>query len=172
MKNGEYKLHRNSADEAQENQLLVADMVQYLSSLAKLHEENKTGNLALSKGLRHVAHALRPYGACSISELARVLKERASANIVRESSSRVKSELPPELESICHDDIERILVDESYTKKQVAELGVRRFGISRSKLERLSKKDAMESVRSALEHEKSLDVISREAQRSGMARSA
>ena len=78
--------------------------------------------------------------------------------------------LPPELESMGQDAIERILDDEGYTKLQIVELGVQRFGISRSKLDRLNKKDALESVRAALGHEKSLDVISIEARKGANAR--
>lgn len=81
---------------------------------------------------------------------------------------------PPEvaaaLESLSQDEVAQILDDPSSAKQQVAELGFRRFGISRAKLERLSKQAARDAVRAALEHEKSLDVISREASKSGQAR--
>ena len=157
----------------EDNQLLVVDIVQYLLSLAKLSEKDKTGNRELSEGLRSVAHALRPYGDCLVLELADAMKKKAPSRVGRKTTStKAKSQLPPALESISQEDIERILNDESYTKRQIAELGVQRFGISQSKLERLRKKDSLESVRAALEHERSLDVIAMEARRGGKARSA
>ena len=173
MRSGHLKSKRAPTHDAEENQLLVADMVQYLLSLAELYEKDKTGNTDLSEGLRNVAHALRPYADCPVLELTDAIKKKApSTDRRKRASTKAKSQLPPALESLGQEDIDKILNDESYTKKQIAELGVRRFGISRSKLERLRKTDARDSVRAALEHEKSLDVISMEARRGGKARSA
>ena len=172
MRNGQFKSQKRPTYDAVEDQLRVADMVQYLLSLAKLYEKDKTGNTELSEGLRSVAQALRPYADCLVPELPDAIKKKTStAGRLKTGSTKAKSQLPPELESIGQEGIERILNDESYTKQQIAELGVQRFGISRSKLERLRKKDARDSVRAALEHENSLDAISMEARRGGKARS-
>ena len=53
----------------------------------------------------------------------------------------------------------------SYTKTQIIEIGARRFGIPESKLARASKKNALTSVAAALDHERSLEVIARQAGR-------
>ena len=173
MKNGEWKLQKNQVPEGQENRLLVADIVRYLSGLAKLNEEGKTGNPELCKGLRMLAQVLRPYADYPALELNDIIKKKRSRAVPsKEVSNRSKSMLLPELESIGQEDLERILDNEGYTKRQIVEIGVRRFGISRSKLERNSKEDTRRAVRAALEHEKSLDVISMEAMRGGRARSA
>ena len=66
-------------------------------------------------------------------------------------------------------DVKQVL-DEDHTKDEIAEIGARRFGMSRSKLRRLRKEDAREAIRAALAHEVSLDVISREARSGGVAR--
>lgn len=167
------KPQRSPTHDTEESILLVSDMVRYLLSLANLYEKDKTGNKELSQGLRSLAHALRPFGNCAMLELADAIKEKAPATDRRKTAStKPKSQLPRGLESIDEKEIDRILNDESYTKKQMAELGLRRFGISRSKLERLRKQDARDSIRAALEHEKSLDVIAMEARRGGKARSA
>ena len=172
MRNGRSKTQKRPTYDAVEDQLRVADMVEFLVSLAKLYEKDKTGNAELSRGLRSVAHVLHPYADCLVLELADAIKKKAASTDRRKTASaRLKPQLPPTLESIGQADVERILNDEDYTKRQIAELGVRRFGISRSKLERLRKNDARDSVRAALEHEKSLDVISMEARRGGEARS-
>ena len=81
---------------------------------------------------------------------------------------------PPEtataLESLSQEEVAQILDDPGSAKQLVAELGFRRFGISRAKLERLSKQAARDSVRSALENERILVVISEQARKSGEAR--
>ena len=173
MRNGQFKSQKPTSYGVEENQLCVADMVQYLVRLAKLYEGDKTGNTELSEGLRTVAQALRPYADCLVIELTDAIKRQAPSTAgLKRASTKAKSQLPPALEAIGQEAIERILGDESYTKQQIAELGYRRFGISRSKLERLRKKDAQDSVRAALEHEESLDVISKEARRVGKERLA
>ena len=178
MKNGQVKLNeQQQALEIQGEHLLVADIVRYLSALAKLHEDNTTGNPALSEAMRQVAKALRPYANFPVPELAAAIKSN-TATAVRAESGRKPGEpaFPPELdsrlESIGQDEIERILNDDAGTKRQIAELGFRRFGISRSKLERLSLKDARYSVRAALENEKTLEVISQVAKKAGKSRSS
>ncbi len=157
---------------AREDQILVRDISRYLSSLARLNELDKTGNLDLSEGLRQLVQALRPYAVCPVHELDSTLKEARVTNNRRVPQRQLRAILPPNLESIRKEDVEDILKDNRYTKSQVAELGFQRFGISRSTLERLRKEDALRSVRAALEHEKSLDVISRQARKSGKARAS
>ena len=173
MTDGQSKLYKKLIDDSGQSQLLVSDVVQYLSRLARLHKEDKTGNLELSKGLISVAQALRPYARYPVLELTDAIKKRLpSARGVGAVSRKGTQILPSTLESIGQEDAERILDDAGYTKQQLAELGFRRFGISRSKLERLPKKDALNSIRAALEHEKSLDVISKEASKGGTSGSA
>ena len=82
----------------------------------------------------------------------------------------ISEETAAALESLSHEEVAQILDDPGSAKQLIAELGFRRFGISRPKLERLSKQAARDSVRNALENEKFLAVISREARKSGAAR--
>ena len=160
---------KKTQPENKDSQLYVLDIVQYLSELAKLHRKGKTGNIKLSDGLLSLADALRPYSGCSISELANSFKSERIYN-TQTTWGENSPELPSELEKASHADIEKILADDNSTKQQVVELGVRRFGISKSKLNRLRKKDVQESVRASLEHEKTLDVISEEARKGSSAR--
>ncbi len=170
MRNSQSRFHDNLMPDVQETQVLVNDIVRYLSALARLYAEEKTGNQELSLGLRHLVKALRPYSDSPISELSAAIAQRVDQGNVRVAHQRRQATLPVDLESLGQSEIERILKDDRYTKQQVAELGSRRFGISRSKLERLRKVDALQSVRAALEHELSLDVISEEARKGGRAR--
>lgn len=175
MKNGQSKLNPKSLPADRERQLLVADIARYLSGLAKLQEGGKTGNPALSAGLRSVAQALRPYAHCPASDLPATLqREKAAASGSKAAPDGNKAAFPPEvaaaLESLSQEEVAQILDDPGSAKQQVAELGFRRFGISRAKLERLSKQAARDAVRAALEHEKSLDVIAQQARKSGQSR--
>ena len=164
------QLNEDLKPDAPESQILVRDVTRYLSGLARINESGKIGSPVLSEGLRHVVRALRPYSNCPIHELASTLKREMPASHRKPSVQKTKASLPPDLESLRLEDIEEILNDDGYTKAQLAELGFRRLGISSSSLQRLRKADALSSIRAAIEHEKSLDVISRQAQKSGKAR--
>ena len=175
MKNGQSKLNPNFLPDAPEGQLLVSDVARYLSGLAKLQDGDKTGNPALSEGLRAVAQALRPFAHCPAAELSAALqREKPAGGGGKAAANGGKTAFPPEtaaaLESLSQEEVAQILDDPGSAKQLVAELGFRRFGISRAKLERLSKRAARDAVHAALEHEKSLDTISRESRKSGQAR--
>ena len=168
MSDRHVKLQGALPGKVQEDQLSVADIVQYLSGLAKLHEGDRIGSTELSRGLRYFANALQPYMDYAVSDLSAALKSgNVSTRSARPAKGRSKLPLPDQLESIGQQDIQRILDSDSYTKRHIVELGAQRFGISRSKLDRLRKKDALDAVRAALEHERSLDAISEEASRVG-----
>ena len=172
MKNGKVKPDPN----APETRLLVSDIARYLNDLAGLHGKDKTGNQGLSAGLRLLAQAIHPYAKYPVVELPAALQQEkaAAAGGSKAAPNGSKAAFPPEtaaaLESLSQEEVAQILDDPGSAKQQVAELGFRRFGISRAKLERLSKPAARDAVRSALENEKILDAISEEARKSGQAR--
>jgi hypothetical protein len=176
MTNGRLKLSSKLPLKTDEGQLLVRDVARYLTGLARLHEEDKTGNPELSKGLRQVARVLSPFASYPVQELTDVVRVKrrtlASADQAdhRSNSRHHKLVLPLELETMSQNEVASILGDDGYTKQQIAELGFRRFGISRAKLTRPPKKDAWDSIRAALEHERSLDAIARQARKAGKAR--
>lgn len=163
MSSREAQLSQDLRFDIHEKPLLINDLVRYLSQLASLNGENRTGNQELSKSLRQLTKALRPYSDQTISEFVDHIKGMSTH---RPASSRPdKAALPPSLESASHQDIEKILGNENYTKSQIIEVGIRRFGIPRSRLERSNKQDVLNSIYAALNHEKSLDVITMEASR-------
>ena len=174
MSNEQSNFDRGKAQLNRGDGLLVSDVIQYMSSLARLHSRDKFGNPALSRGLRDLARALRPYMDCPASELAEIIssKETPKTAAPKAVSRRVTPEQLPEFRSMSQEEVERILEDEGVAKKVLAELGFQRFGISRSMLEHQNKRDAIDSVRSALENEKTLEAISRQARKAGMARTA
>lgn len=160
-----------SEPDTSEDRLLIEDLVRYLSHLAKLNREPRTGNAELSDGLRDLATVLRPYSNRPLHEVVNVVgtplpKKRKAA------SKKPKATLPSDIPSLSDQRVEEILNDHSYTKAQLIEVGIQRFGISRSRLMRLPKNEVTESVRAALNHERSLGVISQEARRGGERRTS
>ena len=173
MKNKQLKPKEKLKADVHETPILVRDVARYLSGLAKLHDSETIGNSQLSEGLRQVADALRPYGKLPVSELGNAIKVKpASANVTKGASSRIKLALPPDLESLAHEDVEKILDNDDYTKQQIADLGFKRFGISKPMIQRLRKEEAKQSVRSALDNERTLDVISKMARKAGKSRAS
>lgn len=171
MRDDQLRPNSEHESDTRERPLLIEDLVRYLSRLAALNREPRTGNVDLSDGLRELANALRPHSYRSIRELSDVVAE--SVLKTRKPSPRdAKATLPSDLRTLSEQGVDEILEGRSYTKLQLVELGVQRFGISRSRLVRLTKDEVCESVRAALNHERSLGVISQEARRGGDQRSS
>ena len=155
---------KNSVLIDQPRELAVSDIVKYLRRLARFQEDNVTGNVELSRGLKQLCNALGPFSDRQLIELSDALKAVSDNRQATDSfPAKAVVGLPSDLESLSHKDLESILANERHTKKQLVEVGFKRFGISRSRLDRLRKSEAKDSVRAALEHEKSLEAISRAA---------
>ena len=171
MKDSNSKQGRHFLSYTHKDEILVDDIIQQLTGLAKLQSQEKTGNAAFGAGLLHLVDALRPYANSPVAELPAMLRKFPPRRNSKPSHRKPKEALPPDLDSLGLDVVEKILSDENYTKQQLAELGHRRFGISRSHLTRLRKNDALASIRAALANERALDVIEVEASRVGRSRS-
>lgn len=148
----------------------VADIAKFLSRCATLHENAKTGNLVFGDELRRFAKSLDPCARLTVDEFANLLK--TPGNRGKTSAQHRAIVLPDNLQTLKLRDIEEILRNSDYTKAQLAELGERRFGISRAQLARSSRADAEERIAAAIEHERSLNIIAQEAHRVGAIRSA
>ena len=157
---------RNPGVGTSEGRLLIDDLIRYLSQLVALNKEDRTGNPELSDSLRQLAKALRPHANRSVTEFADLVRS-ISDRPKLSPPGKEKTALPSNLESLSQLDIEKILGDDKITKSRIVEIGERRFGIPRSRLLRSRKQDAVESIRAALDHERTLDLISSEAQRGG-----
>lgn len=171
MRNSLRRAPPAQTDASPRDPLSVGDVLRHLSGLAKLYSDGRTGNVEMGDGVGHVINALRPYADSPVSEIESAIaagRKRTRARKV--APQKPQAELPADLESLDRAGIEKILQDDAYTKRQVAELGHRRFGISKSALARSRREDALSSIRIAMEHELSLEVIGSEAERVGKAR--
>ena len=164
----------------------------YLSRLAdeaqmKLAENCEPDEAEYSRWQMRLVDTLQPYSDVPFSELEHILNRETKPNRSMEasrpfeqhsehsnrSSRRTKSAtekrrspkaiLPHDLESLDQDGVEEILENTNYTKFQLAELGFRRFGISRPSLIRSRKDEAVMSIRTAIKNERALEIISQVA---------
>ena len=163
--------HSQPTNGEADNEILVGDIVRYLSALVRLHRVDKTGNIPMSTALSHLVDVLRPYSALPMSEAVAAFPTTQRKTKHDQSPDQGDTIFPDQLETLSSSDVEQML-DGDHTKDKLAEIGARRFGMSRSKLRRLRKDDAREAIRAALAHEVSLDVISQEARSGGIARAS
>ena len=150
--------------------LLIGDLARHLALSATVQRDDRTGNPALGDGLSLLAARLRPYKSRPVEDLATLSLERNPAR--ERESQKPPIELPDKLDSLDWDRVKAILEDDLYRKWQIVELGARRFGIPRGSLSRLNRADVIESIRAALDHERSLDAIGHRARIIGERRTA
>ena len=190
------KTHRkhssNHESRRRDEVLSAADVADHLHVLARTHQ---------SDALRRLSEDFSRHGSRPISELAITDKgsdlpfvwqpgvhsvtgengkptsrKRRSPNgggrSLASPSRRITSTLPDDLESLSREEVERILEDDRLTKRQIAELGHTRFGISHSSLLRARKDRAINSILSALRNERTMQVIAEQAHKAGRMRTA
>ncbi|MBA7560530.1 hypothetical protein ES708_02156 [subsurface metagenome] len=172
MKDDQQRIDSEHESDIRECPLLIKDIVRYLLSLAALNRDPRTGNADLSESFRELANALRPHSHRSIREISDVIGEGVSRTRKPTTPRAAKATLPVDLRALSSQGVDEILKNRNYTKLQLVELGIQRFGISKSRLMQLTKDEVCESIRAALNHERSLGVISQEARRGGDQRSS
>ena len=174
MKNKQLKPKEKLKADVHETPILVRDVAWYLAGLAKLHDSETIGSSQLSEGLRQVADALRPYGKLPVSELGNAIKVKpASTNVTNGASSRITSWHCHQTWNLWLTKMSRRYWTTTITpSSRCPNSASNAFGISKSMLQRLRKEDAKRSVRSALDNERTLDVISEMARKAGKARAS
>ena len=141
------------------SELSAAEVGKYLKKLAELHRDRNFGNTKLTSSLTDLANFLLKSRDCSVKEALENPKvNKTSASYEIQSLS---------FDDLSYDETIKIIVKESSTKEQLSTLGEIRFGISKSSLKKLSKEDLKRELLSALEHEKSIEIISEGARNDG-----
>lgn len=171
MKSDQNKKDNRQKSNIQNSSLLIRDLVKYFSNLATLNKDPRTGNSDLREALQVLNNVLRPHSNKSIKELSNIIeKEFTKSN--ETSCKSPKATLPENLHILSEQEVDNILMDSKFTKLQLVELGAQRFGISKSRLKSLNKSEVYESIRAALNNERTLGVITQEARRGGGQRSS
>lgn len=163
----------NTADgtSATARDVVVGDILRWLLALSDMQGDARTGNAAFANAIRVLADALKPHRSRSVPELIELLASLNAPKVAESAHRKPPVELPSSLPTLSESAVERVLADSRYLKSQLAELGFQRFGISRSRLCRLTKTAAVDAIRGALDHERSLDAISQQAQMAAKRRS-
>lgn len=153
-------------------ELSVGDLSAFLRNFAASLSDPRTGNLALSAALNELAAVLRRYNNLPVTGLKEALASQSRQTRRDGANKRAIVDLPPNIDSLDLKSLDLIIASSAYSKAQLMELGTRRFGIARARLTRLSRPRVVEIIRAAMDHERSLQVISEEARRGGVARSS
>ena len=199
MKTTRQKYIGDSEPQRRDGPLNTDDVARYLHNEARKIQEERTGNPALSGELRRLSEMLRAHGKRPISELAITDKgaklpfawhpgvhpttgengkptsrKRHDPNgkAVAPPLRRTTSILPDNPESLSREEVEEILEDDRLTKRDIAELGHARFGISKPSLLRARKDRAINTILVSLRNERTMHVIAEQARKAGMMRSA
>jgi hypothetical protein len=151
-------------DLKQDYEISDAELARFLKRLATLYRVPRTGNPARSRSLEKLASAVASRANLTVHDTA-----SASHPPLRQGDLLRRA---GQLENLPHEEVRRILGDDRATKADLIRLGVERFAISRSRLERLGKEEIVHTIWSALRNEESLEIISQEAQRGGTKRSS
>jgi hypothetical protein len=133
------------------------DVVRYLRQQASLQKDKRWGNPALAQALERLASKLEA--------------EMADAPRSRQSQLDLHSwPTVDDLRRIELSAIPKLIRDENITKAELVELAFVRFSIPRSRLQRLRMEDIRDVIQAAAEHEASITIIGREAERQGSGR--
>ena len=134
-----------------ERGIVVSDLQRYLAGLADLQRDGRTGNTALAAAIGSLVDALKPYRSRPALDLPELLAGLAAPRLPKAAQRKPPVELPSGLTTLTGSAVEQVLADNRYLKSQLADLGLQRFGISRSRLCRLPKAEAVEAIRAALQ---------------------
>jgi hypothetical protein len=119
------------------------EVARFLKRLSALYRDRTTGNLPLSDALAEIALALTRQSHLRIRDAISALDPaRPKQHELWEGRGRLRD--------LSLDDVARFLSDETLPKADLIRLGVERFAISRSRLERLSRAEVTETISSAM----------------------
>lgn len=149
--------------EKRTEKLSVTELARFLKRLSTFYRDPKTGNPLLSDALTELAEALGQQRHATIRE--------GAAEFLAPRQRPRPIELN-ELRNLSPEEVEKVVLDDARSKGELIDLGIARFGISRSRLVKMNKADVVVAIRSALRHQESLRIISQEAQRGGNTRSS
>jgi hypothetical protein len=141
----------------------AADVGRYLRSLALLNRDATFGNPHLSEALGKLGKALIEQKAAPFDAVAGAVVHEQLPELFPDDAVWAKLSL---------DDVKRRLRRPTITKSEMQLIGIKRFGIAKSRLSKLPMDQVAAAVEAAIQHEESLAIISEEAKRGGYQRSS
>lgn len=157
--------NKKKATQQDKRPLTAVEVGRYLKRLSALQKDSLTGNRALSEALQEISDFLTPLGNKTIEQAL--------------TGSKPETEKPDEValnKPLSYDislkEISGLLENKDITRAELVQLGAKRFGIAESKLNKLSRESAVKTIRAALEHEQSIEILSNEASKGGQSRTS
>lgn len=144
-----------SISSARRKQITSADVGRYLKHLALLNRDPLTGNVAMSGALHEIADILI---AAKAVPAPKALGEFTAQN-------KFDFEEEADFQAMSLEKVREVLERTDLTKSDLATVGTERFGIAKSRMDRVPRDEIIKMISSALQHEESLAIISKEAQR-------
>jgi hypothetical protein len=144
-----------SVSKARRKHITSADVGRYLKNLAALNRDPLTGNVAMSDALQEIAAILIAAKATSAT--------KTLGDFTAQSKFDFEEEF--DFQSLPLDKVREILARPDLTKSDLATVGTERFGIAKSRMDRVPRDEIIKMIASAMQHEESLAIISEEAQR-------
>lgn len=142
--------------------LTAMDFSRLLRKVARIFETGDLGNSATADGLLQLADFLHKLGPISIDAL----------DTPRTSRRRATSGIHANYRHLAIPEVHRLLDDDGLSRTSLLRLARSRFGMAEARLRRMPLSEAIELVRGAAAHEESLDIIERNADVSGRARTS
>ena len=144
-----------SSSKSRRKHITAADVGRYLKHLAALNRDPLTGNVAMSDALNEIAAILIAAKAAPATGALKTFVEQ----------SNFEFEEDFDFQALPLEKVREILARSDLTKSELTTIGTERFGIAKSRMDRVSRDELIKMVQSAIQHEESLDIISEEAQR-------
>lgn len=163
MKKPEKRVSDRSSQRPSVRPVTSAELGRYLRHLALIARDARLGNKSLSVALSELADFLIGKNGGLPADAIRDFRLSA------EKAGALDEALLREMEAGA---VRKFLADEAHTKADLIQLGGVRFGIARSRLQRMQRVEIIEVISAALKHEESLGIISSEAKRGGGDRSS
>ena len=140
---------------ARQKHITSADVGRYLKHLALLNRDPLTGNPALSDALSEISAILI---AGKTAPATRILEKHVGQN-------RLSFDEELDFTKLSLEKVRDILSRPDLTRSDLATIGTERFGIAKSRMDRISRDEIVQAISSAMQHEESLAIISEEAKR-------
>ena len=150
----------NEKDRRAKRRVRSSELGYYLEKIAALHSDPKFGDPAFKDALSELARFLIERGERPLALPAAKSEQRKAEASHRAKARERFSDLPAQT-------IRKILEEDSMTKEELATLANARYGLGRSHLLRIPRDEVVSSIKSAMQHEESLSILSKEARRKG-----
>ena len=151
-------------DAAKSNDLTSGDVGRYLKKLASMQRDRKTGNPALASALSEISDFLIEAKAVSVME--------AITGCTPSEQMQLELEVATDPSAWDHDKILQQLSDTETPKKVLLSIGKDRLGMPTARLQKMGREELVKTLIAAVEHEESIEIISKEAMAGGAKRTS